>query len=485
MGGRRPAPLSPRAFGPHAPARLPLLLLPPLLLLSAAPWRLCGAARLRDGAGLGHTAGAAQDATLAQFRALAHAASPAFAPALFARWAPPPRVGGPDPAAAAAAAEAGAKQRLVLSGGTTVTIWAPDQLPPEELVGAARSVLHIIKGQGICQCFCVYRPLRPVVDEDDGSRSRREPQTANDCACKDKAGDMHTKPVESKAVDFYGTPFAASESVTSVFRYPAPSAPGTYDVPVEGLVLSLDAGDRRSYDARTPSVWRDVSGQTNGARAGQVNGFVGFDASTGGGALRFGAHDDRDVVIVPGLDVSPSPASTASVEVWVKVLSYPSSTGRVFGNTLDAQALGGRSLFLHNVLYSGPDRSAKVPPKAVDPTYTGTHGRVGATAGHVFDASTRPPPLGQWVQYVTVWSADEVATYVDGVEMDRQPVYSDGNTDATLGSHNFAIGNHEFKHKGGKYKLDGLVGLVRVWDRPLLAEDVEGLYAHSKDRFAQ
>ncbi len=69
--------------------------------------------------------------------------------------------------------------------------------------------------------------------------------------------------------------------------------------------------------------------------------------------------------------------------------------------------------------------------------------------------------------------------------MDRQPVYSDGNTDATLGSHNFAIGNHEFKHKGGKYKLDGLVGLVRVWDRALLAEDVEGLYAHSKDRFAQ
>ena len=471
----------------HVPFTLhlcPLLLLVCPLLRPGAVLQ-CGAASLRAEAGLDSTAQAAQAATLAEFRALARAASPAFAPSLFARWAPPPRVGGPNPAAAATAAEAGAKQRLVLSGGTTVTIWAPDQLAPEELVRAARSVLHIIKGQGICQCFCVYHPLRPVVDESDGSRSRREPQTANDCACKDKAGDMHTKPVEAKVVDFYGTPFAVGESVTSVFRYPAPGAPGTYNVPVEGLVLSLDAGDRRSYDARDPTVWRDVSGQSGPARAGQVNGFVGFDASTGGGALRFGAHDNRDVVIVPGLDVSPSPASTASVEVWVKVLSYPSSTGRVFGNTLDTQALGGRSLFLHNVLYSGTDRSAKVPPRAVDPTYMGTHGRVGATAGHVFDAGMRPPPLGQWVQYVIVWSTDEVIVYMDGVETDRQPVYSDGNTDSTLGSHNFAIGNHEFKHKGGKYKLDGLVALVRVWNKALPAEDVEGLYAHSKDRFAE
>ena len=47
----------------------------------------------------------------------------------------------------------------------------------------------------------------------------------------------------------------------------------------------------------------------------------------------------------------------------------------------------------------------------------------------------------------------------------------------------FAIGNHQFDHKGGTFKLDGYIGLVRVYDRVLNAEDVNSLFEHSKDRF--
>lgn len=168
---------------------------------------------------------------------------------------------------------------------------------------------------------------------------------------------------------------------------------------------------------------------------------------------------------------------------WLKVSKYEDSSGRAFGNSLDKQTLGGRSLFIHNVLYS-TDRSMKSPPSSFDPFWTGKHGRLGATANHLYDSEVMPPKLHEWTQYTTVWSSREVNLYQNGKVVGRESLYGDGDDSvSTLGSRNFCIGNHEFNHKGGKFKLNGYVGLVRVWKRALLSEQIDQLYQHSRDRF--
>ena len=168
---------------------------------------------------------------------------------------------------------------------------------------------------------------------------------------------------------------------------------------------------------------------------------------------------------------------------WLKLTKYDHSTGRAFGNSLDEKTLGGRSLFLHNVLY-GVDRNLEVPPSSFDPEWTGKHGHLGATSGHLYDSEISPPKLHVWMQFVTIWCETEVTMYQNGHVVGREAVYDDGaGAISSLGSSDFVIGNHEFKHKGGKYKLNGYVGLVRVWSKALENDDVEKLFEHSRERF--
>ena len=65
----------------------------------------------------------------------------------------------------------------------------------------------------------------------------------------------------------------------------------------------------------------------------------------------------------------------------------------------------------------------------------------------------------------------------------RQIFLLGDDTIATLGSSDFVIGNHEFQHKGGIYKLNAYVGLVRIWKNALDNNEISQLYEHSKERF--
>jgi hypothetical protein len=399
-------------------------------------------------------------------------------------------------AAALAKRREGVRQRMVLAQGTTVTIWGPEALTDAQLADQARTVQHMTQHaacRGMCACFCVMKPA-DVRPDADGAISASEPKITSDCFCKDKAGALVAKPLENKAVDFYGTPLPKGTPMSEIVRYPVPAA--QYNVDDEGLVLSLDAGDKRSYDPKNPSQWTDVSGaepaaaggKTKGAAVppsplhGEVRGFVGFSEDGGGGALRFGAHGERDVVVVKGLDVSPRSMPTLTVEVWVKLLSTPHSVGRVFGNSIDARARGGRSLFLHNIAY-GLHPHDTPPPLAADPAYMLENGRAGASAGHVYQSSLMPPKVNVWAQYVTVWTRDEVVVYRDGAEAARESIFQDTGDVAMQGASHFAIGNDEHAHTGGASKIDAKIALVRLWSRGLEAADVEKLYEHSKSRF--
>lgn len=407
-------------------------------------------------------------------------------------WPSPPEVkdDGTDSAHSLRVKEIeGVRQRMILAQGTTVTIWGPEALTEEQLADQARSVQHMTRNAdcfGMCACFCVMKPTDALPDE-KGAMSSQEPKFTSDCFCKDKEGALLSKPLENKAADFYGNPLPKNKKISEIVRYHIPSS--NYDVDDDGLILSLDAGDTRSYDPKRPAQWRDVSGSEGkfgvaGPLHGDVHGFVGFNESCGGGSLRFGAHGDRDVIVVPGLDVSPRKMPTLSVEVWVKLQSYPHSAGRVFGNSIDVRARGGRSLFLHNIIY-GSKAHDPVPPRASDPLYIGKNGRAGASAGHLYKSNISPPNLNVWTQYVVVWTESMMTIYCDGIESAHESIYQDSGDVAAQGSSNFAIGNDEHSHTGGPSKLDGLIGLVRIWNRPLEPSDVDKLWKHSRDRFAE
>jgi hypothetical protein len=375
-----------------------------------------------------------------------------------------------------------AMQKLQLASGTDVTIFADSRLTKAEMFKVADHVIKMTKGN-VMRCFCRYT-LANVgkVLTTSQKRSTAGDQANVQCSCAPigPGGSAALDGPEYKAKDFYGTPIAFNTTLTERLRYPLPKA-SVYDIPTEGLLISLDAGDKKSFDSSKPHEWKDCSeSESKYAKVpAEIHGFVGFNETMGGGSLRIGAHDDRDVIVLKGLDVSARNIPALSVEIWVKLEHIRKPRGRAFGNVLSGY--GGRALNLHDTRY-GPQASTPVPPIAVNPSFCAKNGRVALTAGHPYNSNVKPATSHEWTQYVGVYdSAGKRNTlYIDGKWKNQEDIHSDGSTE---GSKDFAIGNHQYDHKSGTFKLDGYIGLVRIYDRILKEEDVNTLYEHSKDRF--
>ena len=375
-----------------------------------------------------------------------------------------------------------AMQRLQLATGTDVTVWADSRLTKAEMFKVAEHVIPMTKGK-VMRCFCRYT-LANVgkVRTTSQKKSTNNDQANVQCSCAPigPGGSATLDGPEYKLKDFYGTPLGHNETLTERLHYPLPQ-PNVYDVPTEGLLLSLDAGDKKSFDPLKPHEWKDCSeSDSKYAKVpAEIHGFVGFNDTEGGGALRIGAHDDRDVIVLKGLDVSARNMPSLTVEIWVKLENIRKPRGRAFGNVLSGY--GGRALNIHDTRY-GPKASQPVPPIAVDPSFCAKNGRVALTAGHPYSSKVKPATDHEWTQYVGTYdSAGKRNTlYIDGKWKNQEDIHSDGSTE---GSKDFAIGNHQYDHKSGTFKLDGYIGLVRIYDRVLKEGDVNSLYEHSKDRF--
>ena len=134
----------------------------------------------------------------------------------------------------------GQKQKMFLSSGTTVTLWAPDQLTPQELAAAAQTVHHL--ATEISDCFCTFRAKRPALSI-DGLKSSIEPNAQQNCVCSVR-GKLSESVPDLAPTDFYGTTLAKETTMQSLLRYDVPI--GTkYTLPmIDQLELSMDAGDR-------------------------------------------------------------------------------------------------------------------------------------------------------------------------------------------------------------------------------------------------
>jgi hypothetical protein len=221
----------------------------------------------------------------------------------------------------------GSKRSMTLSTGTTVTLWAPDNLTPNDLSEAAKTVNHLAKT--ISDCFCTFRALRPD-PTDDGYTSTIEPHAETSCVCNARAGLSENVP-DLLPTDFYGTTLEQGTTAQSLLRYDVPTG-ASFTIQTNGLVLSLDAGDRRSYDARDPSVWTNVAGNDDdggdgnvgGAQTqtvGHLHGFIGFNSDEGGGSLKLGAHGNRDFIVCKGLDISAPSMQKVTIEM-VSIFIY-------------------------------------------------------------------------------------------------------------------------------------------------------------------
>lgn len=215
----------------------------------------------------------------------------------------------------------GAKQHMVLSTGTSVTLWAPDQLTPVELSEAAKTVNHLAKEPS--DCFCTFRAVTPAPST-DGLTSTIEPHAAQNCVCAVR-GKLTENVPNLLPTDFYGTTLKKGTQMQSIVRYSVPIG-SKFDIPTQHLILSMDAGDRRSYDARDPSIWKNVAANDeatttddnnneNNNLIGHLHGFIGFNKNEGFGSLRMGAHGDRDYIIIPHLDISKPSMPSVTVEV--------------------------------------------------------------------------------------------------------------------------------------------------------------------------
>jgi hypothetical protein len=206
----------------------------------------------------------------------------------------------------------GQKQKMILSTGTSVVVWAPDQLTPQELATAAQTVNHLAKE--ISDCFCTFRAKKP--HQRDGLISSIEAHAEQNCVCAAR-GKLTEKIPEITPTDFYGTTLPKATTLQSFLRYDVPSG-NKFIIEKNDLVLSLDAGDRRSYDASNPSVWQNVAnydGTSVNTYTGHLHGFIGFNNTNGLGSLRLGAHGDRDVVVVPNLDIGKSAMPEVTIEI--------------------------------------------------------------------------------------------------------------------------------------------------------------------------
>lgn len=375
-------------------------------------------------------------------------------------------------------------QRLSFATGTDVIVYGDKRLTHEEMFRVAEHVVPLTKGK-VMRCFCRFMLANVGAKLTKSQKQSTNGDQANiNCACSGigpgASAALDGPPPKPK--DFYGSVLEHNGTLTERLRYPLP-APTVFELPTEGMILSLDAGDKKSYDPKNPSIWKDASESEDpvAKTPAEIYGFVGFSDSEGGGALRLGAHDDRDFIVVKNLDISPIKMPEVSVEIWVKLQGIRHARGRAFGNVLSG--FGGRALNLHDTRY-GPKFSEHVPSFQVNPSFCAKNGRIAMTAGHRFDSKIEPPSRDEWTQLVATWDKVGVATlYINGKWKDQQTTFSDGDEVQSQGSKDFTIGNHQFDHKGGLFKLDAYVGLVRVFDRAVKVDEVNSLYEHSKNRF--
>jgi hypothetical protein len=208
----------------------------------------------------------------------------------------------------------------------------------------------------------------------------------------------------------------------------------------DGLVLALDAGNRKSYPG-SGTTWTDLSGRGN---TGTLEGGAGY-SSANGGSLTFDGTDDYGPIGTSGF---PFGASAGTLSGWART------------NTISAG-------FMWIVSYGtgGANQSRFLG-------FTGTTYYFG---GYGNDITASGVPLNTWFNMVGVYDGTNASMYINGTLVSG-PTAKTWNTVSS----NAQIGRQT---NGGEY-WNGNIAQVSIYNRALSAAEVRQNFNALRGRFS-
>ena len=209
----------------------------------------------------------------------------------------------------------------------------------------------------------------------------------------------------------------------------------------DGLVLSLDAGDRNSYPG-SGTTWTDLSGNGNHATATTPQ-----YSGSNGGSFNF-PNNTTSVFNTPSYTLVPNGGVT------MEAFIYP---------TTDTFSGGGSGITgRRNANIYGIDISVNQPSAEI--------------VGTNFGAPSVLTISNIWYHILWTYSTTSVKTYVNGIN-----IYSTSGTYSTpTDTATFQIGK---RWGGNQFPLYGNIAIVRWYNRPLSATEIQQNYNAQKSRF--
>ena len=199
----------------------------------------------------------------------------------------------------------------------------------------------------------------------------------------------------------------------------------------DGLVLSLDAGNSKSYPG-SGTTWTDLSGNSNNGTL--VNG-VGYNESNGG-SLTFDGVDDR-------VDsINASSLTNMTIEIWI----------------YDTRSSGQRDI----LSYNGNSGSY---------TYNGTTFRTdGNGLGARSFGGVGNPPLNQWYRFCYIKNSD---LYINETK------YTGSGSDREYGTLSFGNTRSDINNR-----LNGNIASIKVYNRALTPQEIQQNFNMLRGRFS-
>ena len=220
-----------------------------------------------------------------------------------------------------------------------------------------------------------------------------------------------------------------------------------------GLVLSLDAGNVRSYPG-SGTAWRDLSSTTGNAAL--TNG-AAFN-STNKGVIQFDGTNDYAEVS----NFTNKPTTAISCEVYLKPTRPSVGTGTVRGGGISST----------NSMYLG----------IIDSTDGGNtfsmHWANQTTNSRLYNWNGQIPN-NAWSHLVGTYDGSVTRAYLNGVEIWSEP--QTGNIpDAT-----YYIGTYGGAIADGVHNFNGHIPVARIYNRALTASEILQNYNMTKSRFGK
>ena len=217
----------------------------------------------------------------------------------------------------------------------------------------------------------------------------------------------------------------------------------------DGLVLCLDAANRKSYPT-TGTVWTDLSGNGNNGTLTNMDG-TNFD-SANGGSLEFNGSNE----FVPiGSTGFPTSNSAGTLSAWART------------NTIT----GG---FVFIVSYGGSTTNAA---RFLGITNTSGGNPIPCSflfGGYANDITASGVPLNTWFNMAGVYTGTNASMYVNGVLVSG-PTAKSWNTN----SGNANIG----RQTNGNEYWNGNISQVSIYNRALTAAEIAQNYDALKGRY--